>query len=277
MQNRSPDKIRGKTILNSIKLLPLMLLAACGSGGLSGPSGRTADGAIRSMPSDLQDAICEGRAQQAVDALLAEPLVAVTDRFFTALALEEAGLPTRARILYAGVMQTGSKDIVRAQCPDRVLANGLVADEAARRLASLSEFLTAMDVNLSPEQTLHSGLPASGPVRVVDGRKFPVGAGTSYTGGSGGAVIRPQSQSPLGQWFVHLASYRTLDNAMKNRSTLEAKFPALTGLIDQWELDVGGSTAIRLGVRVRDRSDANSLCNTVKSQQEYCAVIDTSQ
>lgn len=262
-----------KTSLTALKLSPLLIVAACGMTSPSGPSGRADAGTIRELSSDLESAICEGRAQQAVDALTAEPLISATDRFYTALALEEAGLGTRARMIYAGIMQTGSNDIVRARCPDRILANGPVTDEAARKLAALSEYLTAMDVNLSPERALHEGIPPSGPVRVVDPIKY---RGTAASGPPG-SVSRPPSQSPLGQWFVHLSSYRSMDNAMKNKSTLEKRFPGLTGIIDQWELDVGGNLAIRLGVRVSDRADANRLCNAVKSRQEYCAVIDTSQ
>ncbi len=224
------------------------------------------------MPNDLEAALCLGQAAQVAEALLAEPLTSPTDRFFTALALEEAGAASQARLLYAAVMQSGSQASVRARCPDRLLADGPVKDEAGRRLAALSELLTAMDANLSPEPSLHEGIPSAGPTRVVDGRKFPA----SFASGPPQSVARPASQSPLGQWFVHLSSYRTLDTAMKNRSTLEAKFPALTGIIDQWELDVNGNLAIRLGVRVSDRNDANRLCNAIKSQQEYCAVIDTS-
>jgi len=264
-----------KKLATLLKLSPLVIVVACGGTGMpgSGPTARVAGGAVHELPSNLQAAICQGRAQDAIDALTAEPLVSATDKFYTALALEEAGLGTRARLMYAGLMQTGSKDSVRARCADRVLANGTVVDESARRLAALSQFLTAMDVNLAPEPRLHDGISPAGPIRVMDPVKFSASA----PGGRASAIARPTSQSPLGQWFVHLASYRSMDTAMKNRATLEAKFPPLVGILDQWELEVGGSTAVRLGVRVSERSDANSLCNSVKSQQEYCAVIDTSQ
>lgn len=261
-----------KIVRGGIKLLPLVALTACGILGPAEPSTRGGV-VVQDMASSLQDAICEDRAQEAVETLLSEPLVSPTDQFFVALALEEAGLAPRARLIYAQVMQSGSEDIVRARCPGRVLANGPVDEESAKRLAALSELLTAMDVNLSPDEPLHEGIPSSGPTRTVDGRKFPA----TFAAGPPRAVARPSSQSPLGQWFVHLASYRSMENAMGNKSTLENKFPALAGIIDQWELDVGGSLAIRLGVRVADRGDANTLCNAVKSQQEYCAVIDTSR
>lgn len=263
----------GSLILSSLKLLPLALVAACGMLSPSGPGARSSGGTLQEMTPDLQAALCQGRAQEVVDTLISEPLVSATDQFYTALALEEAGAGPRARLLYAGVMQSASQDRVMARCSDRVLANGPVADEAARRLAALSELLTAMDMDLSPVPRLHEGIPQSGPTRVVDGRKFPA----SFASGPPRTVTRPASQSPLGQWFVHLASYRSMDNAMKNKSTLETRYPALAGIIDQWELDVSGSLAVRLGVRVRDRADANRLCNAVKSQAEYCAVIDTSR
>lgn len=258
-----------------LTLSPLLILAACGGGGLpgSGPSARLAGGTVQELPTNLQAAICQGRAQDAIDALTAEPLMSPTDRFYIALALDEAGMGTRARHLYARVMQTASKDSVRARCPDRVLANGPVVDEAARRLATISQVLSAMDVNLAPQPRLHDGIAPSGPIRVVDPVKF---SGV-VPSGHPSAIARPSSQSPLGQWFVHLSSYRSMDTAMKNRATVEAKFPPLAGIIDQWELEVGGSVAVRLGVRVGEKADATSLCNAIKSQQEYCAVIDTSQ
>ncbi len=269
---KMPQYNKLKTLL---KLSPLLIVAACGGSSLSGsgPSTLVDGGMMRELPSNLQAAICQGRPQEAIDALTAEPLVSPTDKFYTALALEEAGLGTRARLLYASLMQTGSKDSVRASCPDRVLANGTVVGESARRLAALSQFLTAMDVDLAPEPRLYDGIAPSGPIRVMDPIKFSGGV----PNGRPSAVARPNSQSPLGQWFVHLASYRSMDNAMKNRATLEAKFPPLAGIIDQWELDVGGSLAVRLGVRVSEKADASALCNAVKNQQEYCAVIDTSQ
>ena len=269
------QKPRYQKMATLLKLSPLLIAAACGGGGFSGagPSTSLPGGTVQELPANLQAAICQGRAQNAIDALTAEPLVSATDRFYVALALEEAGMGTRARLLYAGVMQTASKDSVRARCPDRVLANGPVVDEAARRLATLSQILSAMDVNLAPEPRLHDGIAPSGPIRVVDPVKF-----SGYVpSGRPRAVTRPGSQSPLGQWFVHLASYRSMDNAMKNRATLEAKFPSLAGIIDQWEIEVDGTPAVRLGIRVSEKAEARGLCNTIKSQQEYCAVIDTSQ
>lgn len=267
-------KHHSSVFMSSLKLLPLALVAACGMLTPNPSATRSGGATVREMAPDLQSALCEGRAQQVVDALLAEPLVSPTDQFYTALALEEVGAGPRARMLYASVMQTGTQDIVRARCADRVLANGPVSDEAARRLAALSELLTAMDVNLSPVPELHEGIPDAGPTRVVDGRKFPASFAAS---GPPRTVSRPASQSPLGQWFVHLSSYRSIDNAMQNKSTLETRYPALTGIIDQWELEVGGNVAVRLGVRMSEKSDADRLCAAVKSQQDYCAVIDTSR
>lgn len=274
-------QIRQQTkIITLAKLAPFFVLAACGGGNLqgSGPVASLTEGPVQALSPNLEASICNGRAQEAIDSLSAEPLVSATDRFYTALALEETGAVNRARLMYARVMQTGSTDSVRASCFDRVLANGPVVDEAGRRLAALSQYLTAMDVNLAPPTRLHDGIAPSGPIRVVDPVRFSGRNTSSHANSmSTGALSKPTSQSPLGRWFVHLASYRSIDAATKNRSTLEAKFPQLAGIIDQWELDVDGSTAVRLGVRVSERTDANTLCNSVKSQQEYCAVIDTSQ
>ena len=258
----------------ALKLVPLLLLSACGTmSGIMGSSPAPAGSTVHALPAALQTAICEGRGQEAIDALTAEPLFSASDRFYTALALEETGSAMRARSLYAAIMQTPSNDIVRASCPDRVLANGPVTDEAAKRLAALSQQLAAMDVNLAPERPLHNGLERTSAINAVNNS----GSTLSYAGGASQTITRPSSQSPLGQWFAHLSSYGSIESAVSNRATVEKKFPALTGLIDQWELVVNGNTAIRLGVRVGDKSDADRLCNAVKSQGEYCAVIDTSR
>lgn len=273
------DTLNIRKLASMFKLAPLLLLGACSTvSGMMGSSGPSSNGnAVRPLPASLQTALCEGRGQEVIDTLTAEPLFSASDRFYIALALEETGGVMRARSIYATVMQTGSDDIVRVSCPGNTLADGRVTDEAARRLAALSQQLAALDVNLSPSQPLHDGLPRTSPISV---NSTGGGSGTSslsYSGGAGQTITRPSSQSPLGQWFAHLSSYGSLESATSNRATVERKFPALSGIIDQWELVVNGNTAIRLGVRVAEKSDADRLCNAVKSQGEYCAVIDTSQ
>lgn len=251
-------------------LLSMSLLAACSSsgglfGGSSSPSAGT--GPLIRMQDDVLAAVCEGHAEDAVAIMSSEPLMSPTDRFFVALATEVAGHPARARQLYARVMQSGATERVNVECGRQILADGPVSDEAAKRLAAVARDLAVLDANLRPTPPLHTGLPAAAPTKAS--------ATSTYTGPAL-PVTTPGSVSPFGQWFVHLASYRSMDNATKNRTTIEQKFPALSGILDQWEVNVNG-TAIRLGVRLNDRSEATGLCNAVKSQGAYCAVLDTSQ
>ena len=253
-------------------MLSAGLLAACSGGGLfSGGGAPTgSNGGTARMQPDVLGAICEGHAEDAIALLSAEPLMSDADRFFIAVATEEAGHPSRARMQYARLMQSGSTDKVSVRCGRRILAEGMVSGEAAKRLAAVARDLAVMDANLRPTIPLHQGLPAS---MLTTPNASPSGL-SGYTGPAR-AVDKPGSQSPFGQWFVHLVSYRSIDTATKNRSVLEAKYPAFVGIIDQWEVDAGG-LAIRLGVRLSDRAEANSLCGAVKSQGEYCAVMDTS-
>jgi len=255
-------------------MVSLGLLAACSTGNIfSGGAERGTSGGTARMPSEVLDAVCEGRADEAVKLLTSEPLASPADRFFVALAVDEGGHAARSRMLYVNVMQTGSTDRVKVACGRRVLADGTVSGEAARRLAAVARDLAALDANLRPPAPLHRGLPASGPVFSASG------GGASQPNANLGparAVNKPGSQNPLGQWFAHLASYRSIENAQKNRSTLETQFPSLSGIIDQWEVDVGG-LAIRLGVRMNSQSEAQQLCSAVKSQGAYCSVMDTSQ
>ena len=224
------------------------------------------------MADNVLSAICSGRAEEAVRLLSMEPLASPTDQFFTAVALEESGRPAHARQLYARLMQAGSEDRVQIRCGGETLADGTIRDEAARRLVTVSQSLALLDANLRPVQQLHAGLPSTRGTPKSSGK----GGNSFAASGPAVPVTAPGSQSPFGQWFAHLASYMSLENANKNRSTLEADFPALKGIIDQWEVDTGGRRAIRLGIRVQNRADAQSLCQAVKSQGKYCAVIDTS-
>jgi len=252
-------------------LLSLGLLAACSSfsgGSLGGGSGGTAR-----MPDDVLDAVCEGRSDDAIAIMTKEPLASPADRFFVAVAVDEGGHAARSRMLYVNLMQGGSTDRVKVACGSRVLADGTVSGEAARRLAAVARDLAALDANLRPPVPLHRGLPSSAPTFSPASSHT---ANANLNVGPARAVNKPGSQSPLGQWFAHLASYRSFDNAVKNRSTLEAQFPSLSGIIDQWEVDAGG-LAIRLGVRMNNRPEALDLCGAVKSQGAYCAVMDTSK
>jgi len=253
-------------------VLSLGLLAACSSGGIFSGNTPSGGGTTR-MPSNAQDAICEGRADDAVAIMTKEPLASAADRFFVAVAMDEAGHAARSRMLYVNLMQGGSTDRVTINCGSRLLANGTVSGEAARRLAAVTRDMAALDANLRPPMPLPFGLPSSEPTYTVATNSNASG---NLPTGPARAVNKPSSQSPLGQWFSHLASYRSFDHAVANRSTLEASFPGLKGIIDQWEVDVNG-LAIRLGVRMNSKAEAEDLCGAVKSQGAYCAVMDTSK
>ncbi len=254
-------------------LSALSFLAACSSLNILGTGGAPtgANGGTARMQRDVLGAVCEGHAEDAIAIMASEPLMSAADRFFIAIATEEAGHAARARMMYAKLMQSDAQDRVSVRCGRRVLADGTVSGEAAKRLAAVARDLAVLDVNLRPMLQLHKGLP---PAKTTANNQSNKGGNIPYDGPRR-AVNRPGSQSPFGQWFVHLSSYRSIESATENRSTIEAKYPALEGIIDQWEVDVNGP-AIRLGVRLNDRAEAVDLCDSVKSQGEYCAVLDTS-
>ncbi|MBL4789790.1 MAG: SPOR domain-containing protein [Kordiimonadaceae bacterium] len=254
----------------------LLLLGAC-SGGFGLFSSNNSTGSVGGtfrMQSNVRNAVCEGRADEAVAIMSAEPLASQPDKFFVALAIDESGHPVRARQLYVRLMQVGSQERVLVNCGNRVLADGTVANEAARRLAAVAQQMAALDANLRPTPALHSGLPALTPRR---NSAASSSSGSPFVAsGSPVMIQRPSSQSPFGRWFVHLSSYRSLENAEGNRATLERKFPKLSGLIDQWQVNVNGP-AIRLGVRTDNKPEATAICNAIKSQGSYCAVLDSSK
>lgn len=252
-------------------LVALGMLTACSGGGFfsGGDAPTGANGGTAQMQRDVLNALCEGHAEDAIAIMSSEPLMSAADRFFIALATEEAGHPSRARMQYARLMQSGSTDKVSVRCGRRILADGMVSDEAAKRLAAVARDLAVLDANLRPTLPLHKGLPMaaySSGNGSTGSKNMPVGPAR--------AVNRPGSQSPFGKWFAHLVSYRSIEAATKNRSVLEGRFPPLAGIIDQWEVNVNG-LAVRLGVRLNDRAEADNLCGAVKSQGDFCAVLDT--
>ena len=250
-------------------LLTLLVVAACSNGGAGvRPAGTT----TQRINPVVEQALCEGRAVDAAQLMTSEPLLSPADRFYTALTLEESGRPVAAQQIYASLMSSGAQDGVFAHCGSMILANGPVSAEAGRRLASIAAHLQAMDVARTPPLHFSPGLPATTQKPADVTRTAPAAGGT----GPRRNVTKPGSSSPLGRWFAHLASYRSYDHAMAGRDSLAKQYPALEGILDQWEVDVNGY-ALRLGVRTSDKADATSLCAQVKSQGEYCAVMDTSE
>ena len=221
----------------------------------------------------VEQALCEGRAIDAARILTSEPLSSPADRFYTGLAFEESGRPIAARRIYADLMTSGAQDGVFARCGNTILADGPVSIEAGRRLAVIAVRMQAMDAARGEPLRLGDGLPATSEKPADIARTAPAAGGSV---GPRRDVSRPSSSSPLGRWFAHLASYRSYDHAMAGKTSLEKQYPALSGIIDQWEVNVSGY-ALRLGVRLSEKADATDLCAEVKSQGEYCAVMDTSQ
>ena len=246
----------------------LLFLPACTGAPsfLGGSPNRVTSGGPVHMSDTALRALCAGQAKEAVELLMAEPMASPTDIFFSAVALEQAGHPAKARNLYASVMRAGSTALVKIRCGGTTVANGNVMDEAALRLATISRNLALLDVDLRPTRPLHLGLPPS--------KKSAKSIQSAYRGPRM-TVVAPEGQSPFGQWFVHLASYGSIESATKSKSTLSKQFPALNGIIDQWEVNSSGRTAIRLGIRVQGKAAAQKLCTSVKSQGKYCAVINT--
>jgi hypothetical protein len=231
-----------------------------------------AGGTMQRINPVVEQALCEGRASDAVRIMTSEPLLSPADRFYTALALEEGGRPIAARQIYATLMASGTQDGVFAHCGSMVLADGTVSAEAGKRLAMIATQLQSMDVARAEPIHFGPGLPPTSSKPADITRTAPAAGG----GGPRRDVTRPSSSSPLGRWFAHLASYRSYDHANAGKESLTKKYPALDGIIDQWEVNVSGY-ALRLGVRTSEKGDASSLCAQVKSQGEYCAVMDTSE
>ncbi|WP_417464156.1 hypothetical protein [Kordiimonas sp.] len=249
----------------------LLLLGACATGG-TGRSVRPQSASVQRASDAVEQAMCEGRAIDAARMLMSEPLSSAPDRFYTGLALEQSGRPVAARRVYASLMNSGSRDMVFMRCGNEIMADGMVGSEAGRRLAIIASELQTMDVARMQPVRLDHGLPAMTEKPADVARTAPAAGNT----GPRRDVTRPSGSSPLGRWFAHLASYRSYEQAVSSKSILEKKYPALSGIIDQWEVNVGGF-ALRLGVRLQEKSDAQTMCNQVKSQGDYCAVLDTSQ
>ena len=217
--------------------------------------------------------------------------------FLTALANDLSGHGVTARRYYADVV-SGPVDMdIRIICPDgRVLANGAIKNIASRSLVRIAGDLRAHDVVMTPPRTLHAGLPAQDPDENTDGdgstgedgrydplREKPRLPAPPQTGSAARTapatpvtVTTPPSASRSGTWFAHLTSYRTAEAAAAGVQALERQYPALQGLIDEWQVNVTG-TVWRLGVTTVNWQDANTLCEEIRANGPYCRVLDRVQ
>ncbi len=273
---QTQNKYFGKATQKLLLCSATMLLAACSGNGFLQSSPTAPSGETVPMPKPALLAICQHNPVEALAILSEEPMASPADTFFTAVALEKSGHATKARQLYAGLMQSPTTENISIICGNETIAHGLISEEAGRRLASISRDLALLDVNMRPAKPLHAGLPHDTMAPKLAAIKPAARPARAKSKGPVTNLPTPVSNSPFGQWFVHLSSYRSTENAMKNTPTLEAKYPAFKGFIDQWEVDSRG-TAIRLGVRVSDKPEADSLCAAVKNSGNYCAVMDTTK
>ncbi|GHF16427.1 hypothetical protein GCM10017044_08390 [Kordiimonas sediminis] len=278
------------------------LLSACavfggGDGGNTSPVTSAAAAGLAPIP---RESFCQADDRLEDIASAYEEALSSTSApeqvFYTALFLERAGHPVRARSLYAGLLQQEAGPSVDVTCGDTVWARGPVAAEAARRLAHLAAELHNMGVRRESAPALHAGLPSNArpeaKVRMPDVGKSggqakavaPRAQPSRLKNGNQSAVGRqsasadiqvPQTVSADGVWFAHLASYKTAENAVRYRGELAETYPALAGHIVEWIAASSTGSVWRLGVRTTEWQDADRLCIAIRSSGAYCRVIDS--
>ena len=260
------------------------------------------------IPIPYQLAVCAGDYREALSILPPRYRDDPLTLFMAAYALEASGHAVRAHPHYQLLADNGFQDRVRIVCGGTALFDGALADVARTRAMEIERILIDLDADLAPTRWLHDGLPdqvtaetnstenrartsaqATPANNAEEGRVLRVGGRRSAPASSGVgqrqpvqnpapqtvAVTRPDSLDPLGRWFVHLSSYFADDNADAGRAALSALYPAYSGLFDSWQVDLNGRRTWRLGIRLRDETEARSICVRLEAEGLYCSVFDS--
>lgn len=239
--------------------------------------------AIAAPPAPYVAEICGGSPADALATLPANYVTRPEYQMLAAYALEASGYVVRAVDLYTDLANERAPLTLRLVCGSNVIMDGPLQASARRRLTAARTRLLSLDADLDGPGPLHAGLPME--------EEGPTAPSPQQSGGSSGAqrpvaaarqsgplsVTRPASLDPLGQWFVHLASYSAQENAESGLDSLAARLPGLAGLFDSWQIEIRGTRTWRVGIRLGDRADAEAMCAELNAAGDYCAVLDGTQ
>lgn len=284
-------------IKSSLLLFGLMVTAGCGMTAEIGKPSRSINN-LRANP--IANAICAGRQSEIVTSIDSQSIFMVSDRFLIAYAYEMAGHPIRAKVIYQSIENyRPDNENIALTCEGSSLFEGNILDLSFERIGIIDAKLQKLDVNFAPSNgPVHQGLP---PMEVIH-KKVAAGIEKTETtqpkaqatpkdetnsapqqSNKQNAFFRPlkvtlpKSAGTDGQWFAHIASYKTQENANLYKTKLEGIYPELSGHIDEWQVNSNNGPTWRLGVRIREWSDADRLCVIIRSKEEYCRVLDTTK
>ncbi len=248
------------------------VLAACASGigGTAIPKGSLY------APPAFQDAICNNTPAKAYEVIANLDADTRSNNLLMAYALEQRGHAVRARNIYARLAKRDARSnadaFISLKCGRLVHFSGPIHTVAGQRLAVVSQTLALLDADLAKQDHLHAGLGPTLMSKVNVKAKKPSGPTLTLRSAR---IELPQSASKRGQWFSHLASYNTDNDAQKYMKIAKTTYKVLADHLILWEMKTAKSKAWRLGVRSGNWSDADKLCVTIKASGAYCRVIDT--
>jgi hypothetical protein len=279
--------------------LVLFLLTGCATPFDAAPPSKAPNTQSVSLTlSPTEAAICNGQYKEVHTTLKAKSELPPKSQLLDAYAYELGGHPIKAISIYQSLgdndQTTGP---VSLKCTDKTHYAGDFHQIIAARIHIITTQLTEMGVRQSIlTAPHHSGLPPTikQTVQQTSTQNDPVPPSTNRVKKT---AIEPQDQKPkaknpffkplevslpdsvstTGQWFAHIASYRTEENANSYHSKLEEQYPALKGNIQKWQIATSKGPTWRLGVRMIEWSDADRLCVIIRSKEEYCRVINTTQ
>ncbi len=279
--------------------LGLFLLTGCATPFDAAPPSKAPNTQSTSLTlSPAEAAICNGQYKEVHTILKTKFELPPKSRFLDAYAYELGGHPIKAISIYqslaAANLATGPMSL---KCMNQTHFTGDFHEIIAARIHIITAQLTEMGVRQSIlTAPHHSGLPPTikQAVQQTSIQNDPVPPSANKVKKTAAElqgqkpkaknpffkhleVTLPDSVSANGQWFAHIASYRTEENANSYHGKLEEQYPALKGNTQKWQITTSKGPTWRLGVRVNEWSDADRLCVIIRSKEEYCRVIDTTK
>lgn len=294
-------------------LASLALLAACSSGPQPDNAVLSAQPVTMRAPDSFRALYCDDQPVLALASLGTPTPLSADAQFLAGLALEKQGYKLKAKEYFERALLRANAERNPAQgitAPYLLLdCGGQSAPIAADRLDMLAKShidaaereLALLGGAMPARPQLHAGLPASdvpdsnrpgtltstshaeGP---ADNKTEPAPSNTqasNFTQSSAakasapGALTRPKSLDPLGGWFVHLASYTDRENAATGVGVLEKRYPAFSGILDTWVIELKDTRTWRIGIRLSDKEEASKLCDALKNSNQYCTLFAADQ
>lgn len=196
-----------------------------------------------------------------------------------AYAIERVGRPGRAWRMLRALSNGGHRKNISLSCQGNLVFQGPVSQVAEFRAQWLARNLARQGVMLTDEPRRNSEDDQPRQIVKLPPPPFvtPEAPRTVDQASPEPAPKPVQKLTKTGGYFAHLASYkgqRLLDRGWRQiKSRFGNQLAAYEKTIKKVEIGGNKGSILRLGVLVHDRKAGRDLCQSLKSQRQYCMLL----